>query len=348
MKKQIKEKILIVNWRDDKWVSGGSKYSIELTKILNDKYDVHKLYCVNQNDRWDGKLIDSFLRIIKLIYFKYKVNRYVKQNKINYVINNSNTIALIKKNIPLLISVQHNDGKIIHNKWWMRIIKKILRILPAHFYSNIVVTFNEESSSYFKQKINKNAKYYNIALYNDGEFKNIYSKKANDIITIIRDHPQKNIKLLNLISGKLDRKIKVIGNISQKTMSTHNNLEYLGFKTIDELKKYILPSTKALILTSKYEGLPFVCIETLSLGIPNILLDSFTCAKFLINNGKNGILLNKNLNFNEIANIIKNTNFSKFNNSQIVEFSRKHFSYINFKQTWYEILNNKNYLSSSK
>lgn len=340
MKKQIKEKILIVNWRNEEWISGGSKYSLELTKIFNDKYDVHKIYyydkCENKSDE---KLIKGFLWMFKLFFFKYKINNYVKKYKINYVINNSNSIPFIKKNIPKLISVQHNDVKIIHNKWWIRIIKKILRILPGHFYSDVVVTFDKESATYFKEKINKNAKYYNIALYNDGEFKNIYSKKANDIITIIRDHPQKNIQLLNLISSKLDNKIKVIGNISQETMNTYNNLEYLGFKSIKEVKNHILPNTKALILVSKYEGLPFVCVETLSLGIPNILLDTFMCAKFLINDGKNGILLNKNLNSNEIANIINKTKFSKFDNNKIVEFSRKNFSYIKFKKLWYEIIN---------
>ncbi|MDR3290404.1 MAG: glycosyltransferase [Rickettsiales bacterium] len=92
---------------------------------------------------------------------------------------------------------------------------------------------------------------------------------------------------LNLY-GKTNK--KMINKISK----FGNNIKYNGFYHLSEKNK-IFSKYDFFILTSDYtEGFGYVLIDAIFNCTPIILRDTYPAARFLVNNGKNGLLLKKN------------------------------------------------------
>jgi len=58
-----------------------------------------------------------------------------------------------------------------------------------------------------------------------------------------------------------------------------------------EVNKDLIYTGSCLVMTSRHEGLPMVCLEALSYGMPIALYDSFLSAKDLVISGFNGELV---------------------------------------------------------
>ncbi len=108
---------------------------------------------------------------------------------------------------------------------------------------------------------------------------------------------EKNIPLLLDVYSKIDEKnvkLLIIGKDSSEEQNNfklvknykRNNLIYLGAKeNVQDHMKY----ANALLLTSRYEGLPLVVLEALSLGLPIISTPVGSLVK-IIENTKNGFV----------------------------------------------------------
>lgn len=103
------------------------------------------------------------------------------------------------------------------------------------------------------------------------------------------DDAQKNISKLIELNKKLNYVIDFYGDGKKDLIEKMGN-NYKGFLKQNEILNK-LQEYKFLILISKYEGFPFSAVQALSIGLPVILADNFSSAKFLIDNNKNGALL---------------------------------------------------------
>lgn len=140
------------------------------------------------------------------------------------------------------------------------------------------------------------------------------------------DNEQKNICLLNRINknlnlidfyGRGDKNwIKILGSSYKGFINDINNIKNL-------LTKY-----KFMILMSNYEGFSYSLVQALSYGLPIIVLDSYASAKFLVNNNKNGFLLEPNKSIDEYVKEIK-----KIYNIQNKEYLQLSLNAYNFAKS---------------
>ena len=113
---------------------------------------------------------------------------------------------------------------------------------------------------------------------------------------LIDDSLPKNIKIA--LCGLADEEnLKRINKIG-----IQNRISYIGW--IDGAEKdALLKRTIVNVLPSYREGLPMTILETMALGIPNIVSDISTIPE-VIQNGENGLLVSPG-NVRQIADLIK-------------------------------------------
>lgn len=141
---------------------------------------------------------------------------------------------------------------------------------------------------------------------------NFFDKKTLNIISVARFEDQKDhltlLQAINLIKNKINVKLLLIGNGSKEYMIK----EYIKKKKLEQNIKiikniknpfpYIIKSD-VLILSSIYEGLPNILIETIALNRFIISSNCPTGPSEILEGGKLGILF-KVKNYNELGNKI--------------------------------------------
>lgn len=108
-----------------------------------------------------------------------------------------------------------------------------------------------------------------------------YAKNIPLLINVFKELLQHNVKLI--IIGKGDIEME---NLLSNKCTTSNNIFYMGPK--ENIADYMKLSD-ALILTSRYEGMPIVVLEALSIGLP-ILSTPVGGMVDIVQEGKNGFL----------------------------------------------------------
>jgi glycosyltransferase involved in cell wall biosynthesis len=119
-------------------------------------------------------------------------------------------------------------------------------------------------------------------------------KHNNKLIYIGRmENLQKRIKLLIKTAKYLNMEVDLYGDgkeIDFVKNKKHKNINYMG--VLKENKNEIMKKYFAALLLSRYEGMCYFLIESLYNGLPIITTNnSYTC-KYLIDNDKNGFLMN--------------------------------------------------------
>lgn len=163
---------------------------------------------------------------------------------------------------------------------------------PVMNYKNIVC-FDEENAKEISNDRNDKFNLYRINLFNETyNLQQVQQSIPNrkKIIFFGRlENSQKNIKHLIELNKLLGNKIDFYGTGSKKI------IDELGDSYKGMIKKEDLFNTiskyKASILLSKYEGFPFSIVQSLSSGLPVITNNTYRSSKFLVNQNRNGILL---------------------------------------------------------
>ncbi len=149
-----------------------------------------------------------------------------------------------------------------------------------------------------KQKLKRLADKFKV---NEYPFKNKKNRKI--IISIGRLDKTKNqmmlLKAVNYLRSKENLSVVFIGEGNKKKdlikyseeINFNKNLYFLGFKK--NPFPYLVKSD-LFILTSNYEGLPNVLIESMSLNVPIISTNCPSGPKEILLNGKAGFLVNTN------------------------------------------------------
>lgn len=372
------KKILIIENRPDYGLGGVEKYNSKLIEIIKSNYEniiVDKCYLLNSFNKVDSQdktyfytkhtnFISKLEKKNKLFYylfigfhiffFRKKVYKLEKINNYDLIIDSTVTYFSKLKNNDNFIWVQHVTPEFYKHKY---IKNKFLRLLinfgkscfflknPTLKYKNIVC-FDEENANQIKKQRNDNFNLFKINLFSKiyewNKIENNLSKRDKIVFFGRIEDSQKNIfKLIN-INKKINFSIDFYG-FGAKKIINELGTSYKGIiknNLFETISKY-----KYAILLSKYEGFPFSFVQALSSGIPIISNNTFASARFLINNNKNGYLLENDLNNDDIANRIKNilndknleSYYKQCRNSW--EFAKNNLSETQFEDKWIELLN---------
>ena len=336
-------------------IEGGG---VEKNLILIGNYFSKKLKKVSIIT-YDKGFISSFSRRINFISFtifkRKKVSKYIK-----YLFCLLLLIKEIKKNKKKLIvlSFQANIYAIIICKifrvsvvtrsnsspsgWSKNYLKKLIFRKIISFADNVIVN-SKEFKKELDAKFNANSK----LIYNPLNINEIVKKSNNKInfnffnnsktlkiINIARFTEQKDhltlLKSFNLVNKVIKSKLLIIGYGSNhneiinyiKKNKLGNNVKILNFQK--NPYKY-LRLADIFVLTSKYEGLPNVLLEALTLKKYIISTDCPTGPKEILNNGEYGTLVK----IGDYKTISQNIINYKKNNSYFVKKVMKGFKSLN-------------------
>lgn len=215
---------------------------------------------------------------------------------------------------------------------------KIYRLI-RQFIQNKIVKINKKidiaiAISDFSQKILKDNIYYKtkiIRINNPIDFSNIRKSKVPErdyYLYVGRISKEKGVDLFCQAITDLEKKGIVIGDGEQLELLSkkYKNIKFLGWQSIDIVKKYMM-NANALIFTSRwYETAGLTVLEALSLKTPVIVSDK-TCSKDYVTKS-NGLLFETG-NVESLKSAINESekkNF-KFDDKFKVEFENE--TYIN-------------------
>ena len=111
-----------------------------------------------------------------------------------------------------------------------------------------------------------------------------YPKNPQRLILVLEKVIKRMPNVKVAIIGDGDLKDEIVNMIAEKKLG--DNIHYLGYKT-NPYK--ILASSKVMVMTSRWEGLPMCSLEAMSLGIPLVATPSDGLME-IIDNGVDGIL----------------------------------------------------------
>ena len=282
-----------------------TKIEYELDSNIN-VYTLNKRYIEYKNLLNNHKGILKFILHIKKYFnnlkIKYKLKSIVKENNYDVIISflpePSFLLLTLKKYIkcPIIVS-ERNDPNIEYVNFRKKYLMKKLYPLADGF-----IFQTEDAKKYFDNIFTK--KYDIIPNPVNDEFivESYNGKREKTIVNVGRLTSQKNqlllIKAFQKIKDKFSDYTLVIygeGNLKKELQNyiIENKLEknVLLAGQVDNIKEKIYKSS-LFVLSSDYEGMPNALIEAMCLGLPVISTDC-PCGgpKFLIENGKNGILV---------------------------------------------------------
>lgn len=299
-------------------------FVLTASKKYKHKFKKDIRFLTTKKNFWDkcGRRI-KFIVCLKILFFF--LIRY--RNTLVLCFQANVYCTLLCKLLNIKIIVRSNSAP---SGWSQNIIKKFIfsKILKL---ANLIIVNSFEFKKELKKRLNLNSTcIYNplnkseiITLSKHKIKNNFFTKKTLNIINVGRFADQKDqiclLKAINLIKNKINIKLILIGKGDHKNML----VEYINknsLKKIVLLKNFnenpfpFIKSSDLFILTSKYEGLPNVLLETIALKRMVISSDCPTGPKEILDNGKGGLIF-KVGKYKELANKIN----LYFNNKKKIE-----------------------------
>ena len=203
-------------------------------------------------------------------------------------------------------------------------LKSIIGSLEGILYSKILKTYSKVSlyicpSKFLEEKLLESDIYKGktATLCNFIELNKNYkvSQKDDYILYFGRLSEEKGLlELLETMQKLPNIKLKIAGTGPlENIIKTEGNIEYVGFKTGEELKDLISKAKFAIYPSVWYENCPLSILEAESYGTP-VITGNYGGMKELVENGKTGILVNE-INSNTLKNIMEKL----YNNNKKIE-----------------------------
>ena len=317
---------------------GGSErvISILLNHLNRRKFDM-TLVLIKKEGRYlqdlsnDIKIIDLNLNSAKKSIFK--LIKIIKNENPNIVFSTLGylnlIISIIRPFLSKKIKFIARESSIVSIQNKQEKYPKLFDFLFKTFYKNFDLVIAQ--SKYMKNDLIKN---YNFpkekikVIYNPVDIEKIEQlskepcKEDVDLLAVGRLDKNKNFKDIIEILPKLNMKLTILGegeekeNLQNLAKRLNVNVEFLGF--VDNPYKY-MKKAKLLVLTSLYEGLPNVILEANACGIPVIAYNCIGGTRELIENGKNGFLVECK-NSCELEKIIKKSLEYKWDINTILNY----------------------------
>jgi|TARA_B110000459_G_C16608937_1_gene495088 glycosyltransferase involved in cell wall biosynthesis len=343
---------------------GAEKSSAVLSTLLyNLGYEVHVISVLNTIDyAYKGTLFnlgvlkdkdDSFFGKLKrfLVFFNY-----LRLHKFDFIIDSRSRPSVIKQFII---------NKVLYAN------EKVIFIIHSFFLNEYIPT-NKHLAKYLYNNTYKFVTVSNaikktlVKRYYFQDVNVIYNAFVEDLTTSTSEHllpsekfmlffgrvvdDVKNLSLLiesYKLSGLADKKVKlvILGDGKDKTkleqkVRNFNLSEQILFLPYIKNPYPVVSKAMCVVLTSKYEGLPTMLIESLSLGTPVISVNCESGPAEIIQNGFNGLLVEnyKPDLFAEAMNrFVNNKELYTFCERNAMQSVQK-FSMENISRDWKKIL----------
>ncbi len=304
-----KNLFIISNYLSSKFKETTLVTSSTNTQNLNKKIKISKFNLFNNLFRIRSlKILISCISLIKEIMKNQFGNVTILSFQANiYAI----LIAKVFKK-KIIVRLNSSPTGWLKNSFKKKIFKKIYSL------SNLIIVNSQE----FKNEIKKKFNLKSICIYNPLDKKKIKKKaKMNlkkspykitnslKLICIGRLVDQKDhltlLKSINDIKNKIEVELILIGQGKNK-ISLNNYVKINGLEKIVKILGYkknpypFIKRSNVLVLTSKYEGLPNVLLEAITLKKFVISSDCPTGPKEILDNGKGGMLF-KTGNYKDLS-----------------------------------------------
>lgn len=190
--------------------------------------------------------------------------------------------------------------KCIHNNR----IKSIIGSIEAILYTKRMHTYDKVSkyicpSNFLKNKLCEGNKIYKnktITIHNYIELENSLQleKKENYVLFFGRLSEEKGLKIFINVCKQLPQiKFKIAGSGPlENECKNIQNVEFVGFKRGEELRKLISKAKFSVYPSIWYENCPLSILESESYGTP-VITANYGGMKELVENDKTGILIDK-------------------------------------------------------
>lgn len=253
-------------------------------------------------------------------------------------------LAMKKKNENKIINVEH-----VHYFYYNKLLR-ILRYFVYRKYNNVCVLTNADKKQYDKLKIHAscipNAIDFSVFLKIG-----INAKRRNTIVGVGRLEKQKNFSSLIRVFYKAHQKhpdwtleIYGKGNLHDELESQIKDLEISEDAKLmgvsNEINK-VFQESGIFVLSSLYEGFPMVIVEAMASGCPVVSFDCPNGPSDLIENKKNGLLVenqNEEKLYESILQMIENPDFRKICAANALK-SVKKYSIENIFEDWKSLFN---------
>lgn len=295
---------------------GAERFAVTLSHILNSlNYEIHNVVI---NDKIDyiprGVIYNLEIESSHLnwLYRKIKkgilLNKYLKENNIEVIIDNRTRIGILKEFITKLIYSNRRVFYLIHSY-------KTENYLPNSLFFAKIIYSNAEKlicvSKAIQNIILDKYKFKNtFVIYNPFDlFPNIEDKKIDFLEKYILFFGRfdEKVKNFNLMLGAFNKseiykkgyKLIIMGQgkdeelikLKIQELYLQNNVKIIPFQKNPFL---YVKNARYTVLTSKYEGFPMSIIESLGVGTPVISVDCKSGPSEVIINEYNGLLIENN------------------------------------------------------
>jgi glycosyltransferase involved in cell wall biosynthesis len=345
---------------------GAEKFASLLSFMLEDlNSEVHNVIINDGIDyRYGGELLnlgkesESGFLLLKKIKKGFLLNKYLKENQIDVIIDNRPRNNLTRELVTNYIYGKRKKIVIVHSfkldnyfpksKFWSQFLyrnvdtivcvsKAIEMEIQLKFDLKNTTTIHNPfdfSRTQIRKDVVKTEDYLLYFGRFDDKIKNFNLMLEAFFISKLYE---KGIKLMLMGDGPdLNR----IGNLI-KTFSLEGNVSILPF-TSNPFD--IVQQAKFTVLTSEYEGFPMSIVESLALGTPVVTVDCKSGPREIVIDEYNGLLV-ENYNVKNLA-----TAFSRmFTDQELYEFCKKnaaesvaHLSIEKISKQWETILDTNN------
>ena len=305
---------------------GAEKVSLlVLNKLPDNLFEKHLI--IFDKISKNSKIINKNINIInlnspRLLTNSIKITKIIFTNKFDVIFSSFYHISIFLGflkfflDFKLIIRESNDPDQIVKNHSYSKILNFLYKvfypkanriILPAKYLKK---RFQKYSIPNSKIKVIYNPVFKNI------NFKSNYKKKYYSAIG--RLTYQKGFdNLIKIVNNSNIKRLLIIGNgIEKKNLIRLANSKKIKFIKETNPKKYILKS-KALIFSSRWEGMPNILLESLSYGTKIISLskiDSILELNQMVK--KNSIYFVDKSNFNNFIN--KFSKYEKYKNKNLL------------------------------
>lgn len=217
----------------------------------------------------DMKASFVVMRVKKKIPFISHIHNNAYENRRISLKSIAYYFAAKKAEKIIWVSQSSYDGYIFH-KCFTRKSQVLCNIING---DDLALRINED----------KNVYHYDVAFLG----RLTYPKNPQRLITVLSQVIQKKPELKVAIIGDGDLREEIEDLVKELKLS--NNIDFLGFKS-NPYK--ILSSSKVMLMTSRWEGLPMCVLEALCLGVPVVSTITDGTERVIVD-GESGYLSNE-------------------------------------------------------